>query len=49
MSDVFFLAYGGLHWSYFDILALPISVRKQFIQMLEKQIEIEQEAIGGGK
>ena len=47
MNDVFFLAYGGLHWSYQDILAMPIRVRKQFTEILEKQIEFEKKSFGG--
>jgi hypothetical protein len=46
MNDVFFLAYGGLHWSYFDILALPVRVRKRFVEMLDAQIELEKEELG---
>jgi len=49
MNDVFFLAYGGLHWSYADILAMPVSVRKKFVALLEHQIELEKEALRGGK
>jgi len=45
MGEVFFLAYGGLRWSYQDILAMPIRIRKRFIEMLEKQIEMEREAL----
>ena len=46
MNDAFFLAYGGLHWSYADILALPVRVRKRFVEMLERQIEMEKEELG---
>ncbi len=45
MSDVFFLAYGGLRWSYQDILAMPIRTRKRFVEMLERQIELEREVL----
>jgi len=48
MGEVFFLAYGGLHWSYADILALPLRVRKRFVEMLERQIELEREDFTGG-
>ena len=47
MNDVFFLAYGGLHWSYQDILAMPIRVRRQFAEMLERQIELVKKNLGG--
>ncbi len=47
MNDVFFLAYGGLHWSYRDVLAMPIRVRKRFVQVLEKQIELERKELRG--
>jgi hypothetical protein len=47
MGEVFFLAYGGLHWSYSDILAMPIRIRKKFVEMLSKQIELEKQAIKG--
>ena len=47
MNDVFFLAYGGLHWSYQDILAMPVRVRRQFVEMLERQIELEKKNLGG--
>ena len=49
MSDAFFLSYGGLHWGYADILAMPVSVRKKFVALLEHQIEMEKEAIGSNK
>ncbi len=46
-NDAFFLSYGGLHWGYADILAMPVRVRKQFVEMLERQLQIEKEAMGG--
>ena len=49
MNDAFFLSYGGLHWSYADILAMPIRIRKEFVALLERQIELEKEALRGGK
>jgi hypothetical protein len=49
ISDAFFLAYGGLHWTYSDILAMPVRVRKRFVELLEKQIELEKQAIGKSK
>jgi hypothetical protein len=45
ISDAFFLAYGGLHWAYADILALPLSTRKKFVALLERQIELEKEEL----
>jgi hypothetical protein len=47
MNDVFFLAYGGLHWSYRDVLAMPIRVRRQFVEILQNQIEFEKKSFGG--
>ena len=41
MRDAFFLAYGGLHWSYRDIAALPIRRRQEFVEALERQLEFE--------
>ena len=41
MGEIFFLAYGGLRWGYQDILDMPIRVRKEFVRMLEQQIEME--------
>jgi hypothetical protein len=49
INDAFFLSYGGLHWPYADILAMPVRIRKKFVALLEKQIEVEKEAIGGNK
>ena len=39
--DAFFLAYGGLHWSYQDVLAMPIGTRHEFVEALEQQLEFE--------
>lgn len=41
MQDTFFLAYGGLHWGYQEIRALPLQVRMQFVEALERQLETE--------
>ena len=41
MTDAFFLAYGGLHWSYGDVMAMPAHVRRRFVEMLETQLEYE--------
>jgi len=41
VRDAFFLAYGGLHWGYHDILAMPIRRRQEFVEALERQIEFE--------
>jgi len=41
LSDVFFLAYGGLHWSYGDVMTMPTHVRRSFVEMLETQLEHE--------
>lgn len=41
MSDAFFLAYGGLHWGWSDVRALPLGVRQQFVEALERQLEFE--------
>jgi len=49
MGEVFFLAYGGLRWSYKNILDMPIRVRKEFIRMLENQIEMEHKVIKGNR
>ena len=39
--DTFFLAYGGLHWSYQDVLNMPIRTRQEFVEALEQQLEFE--------
>ncbi len=44
-EDIFFLAYGGVGWSYWDILALPIRIRKEFVERLKKQIEFEKTTV----
>ncbi len=41
MQDTFFLAYGGLHWGYQEIRALPLRVRIQFVEALERQLASE--------
>ena len=41
MRDVFFLAYGGLHWSYEDVLTMPIRRRQEFVEALERQLDFE--------
>ena len=41
MSDAFFLAYGGLHWGYGEVARLPLRVRRQFVETLERQLEFE--------
>jgi len=39
--DAFFLAYGGLHWSYQDVLNMPIRTRQEFVEALEQQLNAE--------
>ncbi len=46
-GDIFFLAYGGLKWSYNEIIDMPVRIRKEFVEMLEKQLELEAKAIKG--
>jgi len=41
LRDVFFLAYGGMHWSYQDVLAMPIRRRQEFVEALERRLEFE--------
>jgi len=41
LTDAFFLAYGGLHWSYGDVMAMPAHVRRRFVEVLETQLEYE--------
>ena len=43
VRDAFFLAYGGLHWAYSEIVALPLRVRQEFVEALERQLAFEQE------
>jgi len=43
MQDAFYLAYGGLHWGYQDIRALPLRVRAHFVAALERQLAYERE------
>ena len=45
MSDAFFLAYGGLHWSYGEVARLPLRVRQEFVEALERQREFEREQV----
>ena len=45
MRDVFFLAYGGMHWSYQDVLSMPIHRRQEFAEALERQLEYERKVI----
>jgi len=40
---VFFLAYGGLRWSYSEVLALPIMRRRHFVEILERQLDFEKQ------
>jgi len=41
VRDAFFLAYGGLRWSYSEVLALPLRRRQEFVDFLERQLEFE--------
>ena len=41
MSDAFFLAYGGLHWGWSEVKMLPLGVRREFVETLERQLEFE--------
>lgn len=43
LSDAFFLSYGGLHWSFQEVQALPLRVRREFVETLERQLEFERE------
>jgi hypothetical protein len=43
VSDAFFLAYGGLHWGWDEIRAMPLATRRQFVEALERQLEFERE------
>lgn|GEM_PF-3247508 len=43
IRDAFFLAYGGLHWSFSETRALPLSVRREFVEALERQLAFERE------
>lgn len=47
MPDAFFLAYGGLHWGYQEIRALPLRVRAEFVEALERQLAYEREQLKG--
>jgi hypothetical protein len=44
MQDAFFLAYGGLHWGYQEVRQLPLRVRAQFVEALERQLAAERAA-----
>jgi hypothetical protein len=37
------LAYGGLHWGYAETKALPLRVRREFVEALERQLAFERE------
>ena len=41
VNDAFFLAYGGLHWGWSEVKGLPLGVRRQFVETLERQLEFE--------
>jgi len=41
--DVFFLAYGVLHWNFWETWTLPFSVLHEFVEALERQIVFERE------
>ena len=41
VADAFFLAYGGLHWGYAEVMAMPVQVRRSFVEILERQLEYE--------
>ncbi|GAB4567944.1 MAG: hypothetical protein Tsb0017_28370 [Geothermobacteraceae bacterium] len=43
VSDAFFLAYGGLHWGWSETRSLPLRVRRQFVEALERQLDFERE------
>ena len=43
VRDAFFLAYGGLHWGFSETRALPLSVRREFVEALERQLAFERE------
>jgi hypothetical protein len=43
VSDAFFLAYGGLHWGWSEVKALPLGVRREFVEALERQLEFERQ------
>ena len=46
MADAFFLAYGGLRWSYSEVLAMPLRVRQAFVEALERQLDYEKRELG---
>jgi hypothetical protein len=43
VSDAFFIAYGGLHWSFSETRSLPLKVRRQFVEALSRQLDFERE------
>ncbi len=49
MRDVFFLAYGGLHWEYAEIARLPLRTRQQFVAALERQLDYERQELERNK
>lgn len=42
--EVFFLAY-HLHWSHAEIHSLPVPERRRYVEMLEEQLKLEEEAV----
>lgn len=47
MQDVFFLAYGGLHWGYEEICRLSLRRRAEFVEALDRQLAYEREQLKG--
>ncbi|MEN6358278.1 MAG: hypothetical protein ABFD83_14490 [Armatimonadota bacterium] len=45
MRDAFFLAYGGLHWEYAQVAGLPLRIRHEFVEALEKQLDFERQEL----
>ena len=45
IKDAFFLAYGGLHWSFSEVRSFNLRTREQFVEALEQQLEYEREEI----
>ena len=43
MRDAFFLAYGGLHWSYTAVRDLTLSQRAYFVEALTRQLAFEKQ------
>ncbi|MHB9023435.1 MAG: hypothetical protein ACYC7E_04590 [Armatimonadota bacterium] len=48
MQDVFFLAYGGLHWGFDEIRRLSLRRRADFVEALERQQAYERRQLGHG-